>query len=198
MIDYIKGELTEINPAYAVVEAGGIGYDVQITLTTYTAIQQQKTIKLYIYESIREDAHVLYGFLTPGERQLFLLLISVSGIGANTARMIMSSYSAQEIQDMIATGNVRALNSIKGIGSKTAQRIIVDLKDKIVKLGIAAPGQPAASTAPANNAVRDEAVAALVMLGFPAAASQKTVDKILQEQPDIRVELLIKLALKMM
>lgn len=198
MIDYIKGELTEINPAYAVVEAGGIGYDIQITLTTYTAIQQQKSIKLYIYESIREDAHVLYGFLTPGERQLFLLLISVSGIGANTARMIMSSYSAQEIQDMIATGNVRALNSIKGIGSKTAQRIIVDLKDKIVKLGIAAPGQPAASTAPANNAVRDEAVAALVMLGFPAAASQKTVDKILQEQPDIRVELLIKLALKMM
>ncbi len=198
MIDYIKGELTEINPAYAVVEAGGIGYGVQITLTTYTAIQQQKSIKLYIYESIREDAHVLYGFLTPGERQLFLLLISVSGIGANTARMIMSSYSAQEIQDMIATGNVRALNSIKGIGSKTAQRIIVDLKDKIVKLGIAAPGQPAASTAPANNAVRDEAVAALVMLGFPAAASQKTVDKILQEQPDIRVELLIKLALKMM
>ena len=198
MIDYIKGELTEINPAYAVVEAGGIGSDVQITLTTYTAIQQQKSIKLYIYESIREDAHVLYGFLTPGERQLFLLLISVSGIGANTARMIMSSYSAQEIQDMIATGNVRALNSIKGIGCKTAQRIIVDLKDKIVKLGIAAPGQPAASTAPANNAVRDEAVAALVMLGFPAAASQKTVDKILQEQPDIRVELLIKLALKMM
>lgn len=198
MIDYIKGELTEINPAYAVVEAGGIGYGVQITLTTYTAIQQQKSIKLYIYESIREDAHVLYGFLTPGERQLFLLLISVSGIGANTARMIMSSYSAQEIQDMIATGNVRALNSIKGIGSKTAQRIIVDLKDKIVKLGIAAPGQPAASTAPANNAVRNEAVAALVMLGFPAAASQKTVDKILQEQPDIRVELLIKLALKMM
>ena len=197
MIDYIKGELTEINPAYAVVEAGGIGYDVQITLTTYTAIQQQKSIKLYIYESIREDAHVLYGFLTPGERQLFLLLISVSGIGANTARMIMSSYSAQEIQDMIATGNVRALNSIKGIGSKTAQRIIVDLKDKIVKLGIASPGQ-AASVAPADNAVKEEAVAALVMLGFPAAASQKTVDKILKEQPDIRVELLIKLALKMM
>lgn len=198
MIDYIKGELTEINPAYAVVEAGGIGYGVQITLTTYTAIQQQKSIKLYIYESIREDAHVLYGFLTPGERQLFLLLISVSGIGANTARMIMSSYSAQEIQDMIATGNVRALNSIKGIGSKTAQRIIVDLKDKIVKLGIASPGQAADSVAPADNAVKEEAVAALVMLGFPAAASQKTVDKILQEQPDIRVELLIKLALKMM
>ena len=198
MIDYIKGELTEINPAYAVVEAGGIGYDVQITLTTYTAIQQQTSIKLYIYESIREDAHVLYGFLTPGERQLFLLLISVSGIGANTARMIMSSYSAQEIQDMIATGNVRALNSIKGIGSKTAQRIIVDLKDKIVKLGIASPGQAADSVAPADNAVKEEAVAALVMLGFPAAASQKTVDKILKEQPDIRVELLIKLALKMM
>ena len=198
MIDYIKGELTEINPAYAVVEAGGIGYDVQITLTTYTAIQQQTSIKLYIYESIREDAHVLYGFLTPGERQLFLLLISVSGIGANTARMIMSSYSAQEIQDMIATGNVRALNSIKGIGSKTAQRIIVDLKDKIVKLGIASPGQAANSVAPADSAVKEEAVAALVMLGFPAAASQKTVDKILKEQPDIRVELLIKLALKMM
>ncbi len=195
MIDYIKGELVEINPAYAVVESGGIGYEIQIALTTYSAILQKPSVKLYIYESIREDAHVLYGFLSQGERQLFLLLISVSGIGANTARMIMSSYSAQEIREMIAGGNVAALNSIKGIGNKTAQRIIVDLKDKITKLsGIT--GQ--ASSSLPGNAVKEEAVAALVMLGFTAASSQKTVDKILKEQPDIRVELLIKLALKMM
>lgn len=196
MIDYIKGELTELNPAYAVLEASGIGYGINITLPTYSTIQQQSSVKLYIYEAIREDAHVLYGFLTQQERQLFLLLISVSGIGANTARMIMSSYSAQEIQEMIASGNSAALNSIKGIGSKTAQRIIVDLKDKILKV----VGMPESSTAgmPANNQTREEAVAALVMLGFSAAASQKAVDKILKEQPSIQVEYLIKLSLKMM
>ena len=197
MIDYIKGELTEVNPAYAVIEAGGIGYDVQITLTTYSAIQQKTSIKLYIYESIREDAHVLFGFLSQSERQLFLLLISVSGIGANTARMIMSSYSAQEIQDMIASGNVSALNAIKGIGSKTAQRIIVDLKDKIVKLNGLSGTSPVTQAAP-DCQTKSEAVAALVMLGFPAVLSQKTVDKILKEQPDMRVEALIKSALKMM
>lgn len=196
MIDYIKGELAELNPAYAVIETGGVGYAVQITLTTYSVIQQQTSAKLYIYEAIREDAHVLYGFLSQSERQLFLLLISVSGIGANTARMIMSSYSVLEIQEMIAGGNVAALNSIKGIGSKTAQRIIVDLKDKILKVS-GLPESSALSFVP-NSRTKEEAVAALVMLGFPAAASQKTVDKILKEQPEIQVELLIKLALKMM
>lgn len=196
MIDYIKGELAEINPAYAVIETAGVGYCIHITLPTYSTLQQKTSAKLLIYESIREDAHVLFGFLTQAERQLFLLLISVSGIGANTARMIMSSYSAQEIQEMIASGNVAALNSIKGIGSKTAQRIIVDLKDKIIKIGGLTESSMVSMSV--SSETKEEAVAALVMLGFSAAASQKVADKILKEQPDIQVEQLIKLALKMM
>lgn len=196
MIDYIKGELTELNPAYAVIETAGVGFCIHITLPTYSTLQQQTSAKLLVYEAIREDAHVLYGFLTQAERQLFLLLISVSGIGANTARMIMSSYSAREIQEMIAGGNVAALNSIKGIGSKTAQRIIVDLKDKIIKISGITESEVVNLTA--NSLVKDEAVAALTMLGFSAAASQKAADKLLKEQPDIKVEQLIKQALKMM
>ena len=196
MIDYIKGDLTELNPAYAVIETAGMGYCIHIALPTYSALQQKTSTKLFIYESIREDAHVLFGFLTQTERQLFLLLISVSGIGANTARMILSSYSTQEIQDMIATGNVAALNSIKGIGTKTAQRIIVDLKDKIIK--VAGISEPSMINMSANSLIKDEAVAALTMLGFSSAMSQKAVAKILSEQPDIQVEQLIKLALKMM
>jgi Holliday junction DNA helicase RuvA len=196
MIDYIKGDLTELNPAYAVIETAGVGYCIHIALPTYSALQGKTSAKLFVYEAIREDAHVLFGFLTQAERQLFLLLISVSGIGANTARMILSSYSAQEIQEMIATGNVVALNSIKGIGTKTAQRIIVDLKDKIVK--VAGMSEQALFNTPENSLIKDEAVAALTMLGFSAAMSQKAVAKILKEQPEMQVELLIKLALKMM
>jgi len=196
MIDYIKGEIAELTPAYVVLETGGIGYLVHITLPTFSFLGEHTSAKLFIYEAIREDAHVLYGFRLQSERHLFLLLISVSGIGANTARMIMSSYSAEEIQEMIASGNVSALNAIKGIGTKTAQRIIVDLKDKIVKGtgGTEIPGLAAS----AHSAHKEEAVAALVMLGFAAAASQKTVDKIVKEQPALKVEQLIKLALKMM
>jgi len=196
MIDYIKGEITELTPAYVVLEASGIGYFINITLPTFSFLGEQTTAKLYIFESIREDAHVLYGFRYQSERQLFLLLISVSGIGANTARMIMSSYSAQEIQEMIASGNVSALNAIKGIGTKTAQRIIVDLKDKIVK-GSGGSDMPNLVTNK-NTEQKEEAVSALIMLGFAAAASQKTVDRILIEQPTLKVEQLIKLALKMM
>jgi len=196
MIDYIKGDLAELNPAYAVIETTGIGYCIHISLPAYSALQQQKTAKLFIYESIREDAHVLFGFLTQAERQLFLLLISVSGIGANTARMILSSYSAQEIQEMIASGNVTALNSIKGIGTKTAQRIIVDLKDKIIK--VAGISEQLPINAPINSLMKDEAISALTMLGFSSAMSQKAVSKILSEQADIQVEQVIKLALKMM
>ncbi|MFT3754182.1 MAG: Holliday junction branch migration protein RuvA [Paludibacter sp.] len=196
MIDYIKGEIAELTPAYVVLEAGGIGYQIHITLPTFSFLGQQTSTKLFIYEAIREDAHVLYGFRLQSERHLFLLLISVSGIGANTARMIMSSYSAEEIQEMIASGNVSALNAIKGIGTKTAQRIIVDLKDKIVK-GIGSAEIPGLAANP-HSAHKEEAVAALVMLGFAAAASQKTVDKISKEQPALGVEQLIKLALKMM
>lgn len=196
MIDYIKGEITELTPAYVVLETAGIGYFVHITLPTYSFLSELTSTKLFIYEAIREDAHVLYGFRLQSERQLFLLLISVSGIGANTARVIMSSYSALEIQEMIATANVTALNAIKGIGTKTAQRIIVDLKDKIIK-GVGG-NEEVALFAGAFSEQKEEAVAALVMLGYAANASQKTVDRILKEQPALRVEQLIKLALKMM
>jgi Holliday junction DNA helicase RuvA len=196
MYDYIKGDIAELTPAFVVIDAGGVGYCINITLPTYTALNGEKSARLFIYEAIREDAHILYGFMNQAERQLFLLLISVSGIGANTARMIMSSYSTQEIQDMIATGNVTALNAIKGIGTKTAQRIIVDLKDKILKIaGVNNSGQ---FTLSVNNPVKEEAVSALVMLGFVANASQKAVDQILKNEPNLRVEQLIKMALKMM
>lgn len=194
MIDYIKGEITELNPTYAVVETAGIGYFINIALPVYSALNGQKNGKLYVYEVIREDAHSLFGFLNQADRQLFLMLISVSGIGANTARMIMSSYAVAEIQQMIATGNAVALSSIKGIGAKTAQRIIVDLKGKIIKLNVISdmdlPQQQI------SGEVRDEAVSALVMLGFAANVSQKAVDGILKSQSDVSVEQLIKLALK--
>ena len=194
MIDYIKGEITELNPTYAVVETAGIGYFINIALPVYSVLNGQKTGKLYVYEAIREDAYNLYGFLNQADRQLFLMLISVSGIGANTARMIMSSYAVAEIQQMIATGNAVALSSIKGIGAKTAQRIIVDLKDKIIKLNVISdidlPQQQV------SGEVREEAVSALVMLGFAASVSQKAVDGILKSQSDVSVEQLIKLALK--
>lgn len=197
MIEYIQGKITGLNPTQIILETGGIGYGIQITLPAYATLNGQTEAKLYIFESIREDAHILYGFLHPDERQLFLLLISVSGIGANTARMIMSSYSAREIQEMIASGNERALNSIKGIGTKTAQRIIVDLKDKIVKINIEGTSADV-HTRSISSEIREEAVSALNMLGFATLASQKAVDSILKDQPTLKVEQVIRLALKMM
>lgn len=197
MIEYIQGKITGLTPTQIILETGGIGYGIQITLPAYATLNGQDVAKLYIFESIREDAHILYGFLHPDERQLFLLLISVSGIGANTARMIMSSYSAKEIQEMIASGNERALNSIKGIGTKTAQRIIVDLKDKIVKINIEGTSVDL-QTRSISSDIREEAVSALNMLGFATLASQKVVDSILKDQPTLKVEQLIRLALKMM
>ncbi len=197
MIDYIKGEIAELTPAYAVIETGGVGYAINITLPTYTVLNGKSEAKLYIYEAIREDAHLLYGFTAQDERQLFLLLISVSGIGPNTARMILSSYSVPEIQEFIATANTSALSSVKGIGSKTAQRIIVDLKDKIFKstTGVTA-GQSVLAVQ--NAELKSEAVSALVMLGFVQAASVKAVDKVMKEQPNLKVEQIIKLALKLL
>ena len=197
MIDYINGEITELTPANVVVENNGIGYFVNIPLTVYTALSGAKTVKIFVHEAIREDAHLLFGFLSKEERQLFLLLISVSGIGANTARVIMSSYTAKEIQDMIATGNVAALNAIKGIGAKTAQRIIIDLKDKILKIdGVSADAS--SNVLFGVNPVREETLAALVMLGYSQVASQKVVDKILKDEPSAAVEKVIKMALKML
>ena len=197
MIEYIKGELTELTPALATVEAAGIGYGLNISLNTFSTIQGKKEVKLYVYEAIREDAHVLFGFVNKKEREMFLLLITVSGVGANTARMILSSLSVSELCNAISTNNERVMKSVKGIGLKTAQRIIVDLRDKIVALGIAEE-LPVGSTvaAPVNNQVKDEAVSALTMLGFAPAPSQKVVLAILKEQPDAPVEVVVKLALK--
>ena len=197
MIEYIKGELTELTPALATIEAAGIGYGLNISLNTLSAIQGKKEVKLYVYEAIREDAHLLYGFVNKRERETFLLLITVNGVGANTARMILSSLSVSELCNAISAGNARLIQNVKGIGKMTAQRIIVDLREKIVSLGIAdeipTGGQ---MSAPVNNQVKDEAVSALTMLGFAPAPSQKVVLAILQEQPDAPVETVVKLALK--
>lgn len=197
MIEYIKGELTELTPALATVEAAGVGYGLSISLNTFSAIQGKKEVKLYVYEAIREDAYQLFGFVNRKEREMFLLLITVSGVGANTARMILSSMSVSELCNAISTNNERVMKSVKGIGLKTAQRIIVDLRDKIVALGIAdeipVGGQ---LSQPVNNQVKDEAMGALTMLGFAPAPTQKVVLSILQEQPDATVEQVVKLALK--
>ena len=199
MIEYLRGEIAELSPATAVIDCNGVGYIANISLTTYSAIQGKKNCKLYIYEAIREDAYVLYGFAEKQERELFLLLISVSGIGGNTARMILSALSPAELVNVISTENANLLKTVKGIGLKTAQRVIVDLKDKIKTMGtITASGGASVGmlSSPANVEVQEEAVAALTMLGFATAPSQKAVFAILQEEPDAPVEKVIKLALK--
>lgn len=198
MIEYIKGELTEVTPAYAVVEAHGVGYGLNISLNTYSGIQNKKEVKLYAFESIREDAHVLFGFASKQEREMFLLLITVSGVGANTARMILSAMSAAELCNVISTGNEKMLKTVKGIGLRTAQRIIVDLKDKIATSAIAEemPAGIVVQAAAVNNEVRDEAIGALTMLGFAPAPSAKVVSTILTDNPQLPVEQVVKLALK--
>lgn len=193
MIDYIKGDIAELTPTSATLETHGIGYFINISLNTYTSISRQKSVKLYIYEAIREDAYQLYGFSEKQERELFILLISVSGIGASTGRMILSSMTVQELTNVIASGNSDILKTVKGIGTKTAQRVIVDLKDKIKVSGIESV-EMFAKTSQAG----EEAIAALVMLGFPQQASQKAVSKILKDKPDSTVEQIIKTALKML
>jgi holliday junction DNA helicase RuvA len=195
MIEYIKGEIVELNPSFVVVENNGMGYFIHISLTTYAHLQPITTCQLYIFESIREDAHVLYGFSKKEERQVFLHLISVSGVGANTARVILSSLSVQEIQEAIATANENVLKAVKGIGLKTAQRIIVDLKDKLGSVELATKS---IASLHANTSMKKEAVSALVMLGFVASASQKVVDKILADNADMKIEDVIKKALKML
>lgn len=195
MIEYIKGEIAEISPAHVVLENAGIGYFVNITLPTYSHLADKSSVKLYIYESIREDSHILFGFLNHSERELFLHLLSVSGVGANTARMIMSSLSVTEIQDIILTGNANALKAVKGIGQKTAERVIIDLRDKVGKLELESTG--GVSLFGKDSQVKSEAVSALVMLGFNQQASAKAVDKILKDSPTALVEQVIKYALKM-
>ena len=202
MIDYIKGELAEITPAMAVVEAASVGYALNISLNTYTAIQGNKEVKLYVHESLitggRDDSYTFFGFASKQERELYRLLISVSGVGANTARMILSSAAPAELSNAIASGNERLLKGVKGIGLKTAQRIIVHLKDKVLALGIAQEVTvgDGSSTVVVNNEVTDEAVSALTMLGFSPAPSAKVVKAILTESPDMPVEMVVKEALK--
>lgn len=201
MIEYIKGILTDLNPTEAVVEAAGIGYGIAITLPTYSALvgSENKDVKLFITEIIREDAHEVYGFVTTTERQLFELLMTVSGIGAATARMILSAFTAEELRMLIATGNAKAMSKVKGLGTKTAQRIIVDLKDKAIKLDLGGdPTEIPMLDVEAESGVKAEAVSALTMLGFATQASGKAVDKILKADPTLKVEAVIREALKML
>ena len=201
MIAYIKGILADLNPTAAVLEAAGVGYKLAITLPTYSALvgQEEKEVKLFVTEVIREDTHELYGFTNCAERQLFELLMTVSGVGAATARMIMSAFSAEGLRMLIATGNSKGMAKVKGLGPKTAQRIIVDLKDKAIKLEPSAVSdQPSALFEVEENPVKAEAISALTMLGFASAASGKAVDKILKAQPDMKVEAVIREALKML
>lgn len=193
MIEYIKGELAELTPTYAVIDCSGVGYLLNISLPAFTRLEGQRNAKLLVHEAIREDAHVLYGFIDEQERSLFRLLIGVSGVGANTARMILSSIAAPELELVIATGDVAKLKNVKGIGTKTAQRIIVDLKDKIKPLGDALIEQPAVV-----SDVFDEALAAMVMLGFPRQQVHKVLKKLFDADPTLKVENAIKKALSMM
>ena len=201
MIEYIRGELTEITPAMAVVEAAGVGYALNISLNTYAAIQNKKEVKLYVQEALvtggRDDSFTLYGFANKEERELYRQLITVSGVGANSARMILSALTPAELGNVIASGDERTLKSVKGIGQRTAQRIIVDLKDKITvsEIGPQQTGVPAAPD-PINKEVRQEAISALTMLGFSPAPTSKVVTEILRQQPNLPVEQVVKLALK--
>lgn len=195
MIDYVRGEISELLPAYAVLETHGVGYKMQISLNTYSAIQGKKETLLYVFESIREDAYLLFGFSARQERELFELLLSVSGVGAATALAILSSFAPDELARVIRNGEVGLLKTAKGIGQKTAQRIIVDLKDKVERLALAGGKSPAAGGV-AHGEIYEEAVQALTMLGFAAAPAQKVVHALLQELPEAPVERIIKEALK--
>ncbi len=194
MYDYIKGNVAELTPTYVVLDNHGVGYMINISLNSFNALQHQEDVaKVYVYEAIREDAHLLYGFTERRERELFLLLISVSGVGANTARMILSSLTPSDLEQTIASENVGILKSVKGIGAKTAERIIVDLKDKI-KLST----DTLLDKSQVTSEVFDEAMSALVMLGFTKQMSQKALKKLFTTEPTITVEQAIKKALKMM
>ena len=198
MIEYLRGELAEISPATAIIECAGVGYETNITLNTYSALQGKKEVKVFIYEVIREDTHQLFGFHSKEERELFLLLISVSGIGGNTARTILSAFTVAELCDVISSGNETILKSVKGIGLKTAQRIIVDLKDKIKNVAAVGGKQPQTSSLVTNNDTIESAISALVMLGFPSAAANKVVQNVVKNDPEATVEQVIKQSLKLL
>ena len=192
MYAYIDGKLTYKNPAFVVVEAGGIGYHINISLNTYSALADAERCKLYTWLYVKEDAHTLYGFADEGERRLFLQLISVSGIGPNTGRMILSSITPEEIQTAIVKADLPLIQRIKGLGAKTAQRLVLELQDKLKKEGV-----DSLISMPQHNTVKDEALSALVMLGFAKQTAEKTIDQILKvTEGTLSVEQLIKQALK--
>ena len=201
MIEYVRGILDELTPTQATVECHGVGYLLNISLNTYTALQGKGEVRLFVHEAIREDAWVLFGFATKQERELFLMLISVSGVGGNTARTMLSSFSAPELAGLIMDGNEKMIKTVKGLGAKTAQRIIVELRDKVASLGIQTSpvsDSDTTNTATFNSEVYNEAFEALKMLGFPPAPVAKTVKAILKDEPSAPVEKVIKLALKML
>ena len=193
MYAFISGKIAEITPAYAIVDNNGIGYFINITLNTFTAIGEQQQVRLYTHLQVLEDAHNLFGFYTAKERDMFEMLISVSGVGCNTARLILSSLTVNELSTAIANEESKVIQNVKGIGSKTAQRIVVDLKDKVKKTDFEAENLPVI-----NNTNKDEALSALVILGFSKIATGKVLDKLLKQQPDASVEVLIREALKML
>jgi len=199
VIEFLSGNIAELTPTYAVIECNGVGYVASISLNTFSALEGQQKAKLFIHEAIREDAYQLFGFATTSEREVFRLLTSVSGVGAATARVIVSAMSPAELQNAITSGDTRTLKGVKGIGLKTAERIIVELKDKISKLGIAPDG---ATTAPqplaAANGVKDEALQALEVLGYNKAQAAKAIDKILADNPDLKVEGVVRAAFRLL
>ena len=194
MYEYITGKLTELAPAYAIVEAAGVGYFINISLQTYSEIENSDNVKLYLHYIVREDAQILYGFASKAERELFRLLIGVSGVGGNTARMIQSTYSPSELRNIIGSGNAVLLKNVKGLGLKTAQKIIVELSGKMVELKV--DEKIAGAVSSIDNEAYNEALSALVMLGFQKGASEKVIKKIFKENPDLRVEEAIRIALK--
>lgn len=199
MIEFIRGNIDDITPTKAVIEANGVGYALNISLNTYTAIQNNKDAKLYVFEVIREDAYTLFGFATHLERDLFELLISVSGVGGQTARMILSAFTPADLANIVQTEDVRSLKSVKGIGPKAAQRIIVDLKDKMTNfIGSSESSGNTSQEVKANSPIIEEAVQALTVLGFAPAPTQKIVIQIVKEEPSIPIEGIIKKALKML
>lgn len=193
MIDYIRGEVAELTPTYVVVDCGGVGYEINITLLDNAELQGKTSAKLFVHESIREDAHVLYGFLSSQTREYFRLLIGVSGVGPNTARLILSAMTVDQLGAAISGGDSKVLKAVKGIGGKTAERIIVDLKDKI-KVGT--DSLIGSMAVPASG--YEDALAALLMLGFAAPASKKALDKLYKSDPSLSVESAIKMALTML
>lgn len=198
MFDYLRGILVELTPTYAVIECAGVGYIVTISLQTYTMLEGREEAMVYVHHIVREDAEMLYGFAERSERDIFRLLIGVSGVGGGTARVILSTYTPSELANIISTENAVLLKNVKGLGLKTAQKIIVEIKDKVLGIsgGKESPSKAVLGNMSAGNEAYDEALQALMMLGFGKAASEKVLRKVLKENPAAEVESLIRLALK--